>query len=84
MVPKPNFSIMATGGGLALPEPLQNAEDAKSWFKRYEVCAIANGWDAQKKLTRLPTLLRGRAWVIFDSLTAEAETDLYDHLKPPS
>jgi len=72
---------MATGGGLALPELLQNAEDAKSWFKRYEVCAIANGWDAQKKLTRLPTLLRGRAWAIFDSLTQEGETDSYDHLK---
>ena len=30
---------MATGGGLALPEPL-DGDDAKSWFKRYEVCAI--------------------------------------------
>ena len=44
------------------------------------MCAVANGWDAAKKLIRLPTLLRGRAWAIFDSLT-EAEMDLYDHLK---
>ena len=35
---------MATGGGLALPEPLQD-EDSHSWFKRFEVCAAANGWD---------------------------------------
>jgi len=63
----------------ALPEPLQN-EDAKSWFKRYEVCSIANGWDADKKRQRLPTLLRGRAWAIFDSL-GDDETDTYDHLK---
>jgi len=51
---------MATGGGLALPEPLHD-EDSRSWFKRFEVCAAANGWDAAKKLLRLPTLLKGRA-----------------------
>ena len=58
---------MATGGGLALPEHLQD-EDASSWFKRFEVCAAANSWDDAKKLLRLPTLLKGRAWAIFDSL----------------
>ena len=70
---------MATGTGIALPEPLQG-DDAKSWFKRFEVCAAANDWNAAKKLLRVPTLLKGRAWAIFDSLT-EAETDSYDHLK---
>jgi len=70
---------MATGGGLALPEPLHN-EDACSWFKRFEVCAAANGWDAAKKLLCLPTLLRGRAWAVFDSL-GDDTTDTYDHLK---
>ena len=59
---------MATGGGLALPEPL-DGDDAKSWFKRYEVCAIANGWNDQKKLLRLPTLLKGRSWAVYDSLS---------------
>jgi len=35
---------MATGTGLALPEPLQDG-DGRSWFKRYEaVCATANAW----------------------------------------
>ncbi|XP_065903800.1 retroviral-like aspartic protease 1 [Dysidea avara] len=52
----------------------------KSWFKRFEVCAAANDWNAAKKLLRVPTLLKGRAWAVFDSLT-EAETDSYDHLK---
>ena len=70
---------MATGTGIALPEPLQG-DDAKSWFKHFEVCAAANDWNAAKKLLRVPTLLKGRAWAIFDSLT-EAETDSYDHLK---
>ena len=70
---------MATGGGLALPEPLQD-EDSRSWFKRFEVCAAANGWDDAKKLLRLPTLLKGRAWAIYDAL-GEGDTDTYDHLK---
>ena len=70
---------MAAGGGLALPEPLQDG-DSRSWFKRYEVCATANGWDAAKKLQHLPTLLRGRAWAIYDSLSEET-LDTYDHLK---
>ena len=70
---------MATGGGLALPEHLQD-EDARSWFKRFEVCAAANGWDNAKKLLRLPTLLRGRAWAVYDSLDEES-TDTYAHLK---
>ena len=70
---------MATGGRLALHEPLHD-EDARLWFKRFEVCAAANGWDAAKNLLRLPTLLRGRAWAVFDSLGDDA-TDMYDHLK---
>ena len=67
------------GLGIALPEPL-HGEDAKSWFKRFEVCAAANEWPDAKKLLRVPTLLKGRAWAIFESLS-EAETDTYAHLK---
>ena len=44
------------------------------------MCASANGWNDQKKLLRLPTLLKGRSWAIYDSLGDE-ETDTYDHLK---
>ena len=71
---------MATGGSLALPEPLEG-EDAKSWFKRYEVCVTANGWNDQKKFSRLPTLLKGRAWAVYDSLHDDGDTDSYEHLK---
>jgi len=55
-------------------------EDCHSWFKRYEVCATANVWNAAKKLTCLPMLLRGCAWAIYDSLQDD-EMDSYDHLK---
>ena len=71
---------MATGGTIALPEPLEG-EDARSWFKRYEVCVAANGWNDQKKFSRLPTLLKGRAWAVYDSLHDEGDTDTYEHLK---
>ena len=71
---------MATGGTIALPEPLEG-EDARSWFKRYEVCVAANGWNDQKKFSRLPTLLKGRAWAVYDLLHDEGDTDSYEHLK---
>jgi len=44
------------------------------------VCAIANEWDDDKKLKCLPTLLKGRAWAIFDSLP-DTSTNTYAHLK---
>ena len=56
---------MATETGIA---PLQG-DDAKSWFKRFEVCAAANAWDGAKKLLRVPTLLKSRPWAVFDCLT---------------
>ena len=70
---------MASGTGIALPEVLCG-EDAKLWFKRFEVCAGANGWNDERKLCRVPTLLQGRAWAVYDSLT-DGETDTYEHLK---
>ena len=44
-------------------EPLQDTT-AWSWFKRFEVCAAVNKWDAEKKLRRLSLLLCGQAWPI--------------------
>ena len=55
---------MATGVDLALPEPIHD-EDARSSFKHYKVCVIANRWNDQKKLLRLPMPLKGRAWAIY-------------------
>ena len=76
MVPKPRTKQY---GGYALTEPLHD-EDACSLFKRFEVCSAANGWDEAKKRLHLPTLLRGHAWAVFNSL-GEGDTDTYDHLK---
>ena len=70
---------MATGEGFALPKLLHN-EDSKSWFKRYVMCSLANGWNAGKQLLELLMLLEGSSWEIFDSLS-DTETDMHDHLK---
>ena len=67
------------GLGIALPEPF-HGEDAKSWFNRFEICAVANEWNNAKKLLRVPTLLKGRAWAVFE-LLSHAETDTYAYLK---
>ena len=64
--------------GLALPQPLQD-RDAREWFKRFEVCASANEWN-EGKLKRLPTLLRGCTWAVYDAL-GERQMDMYAHLK---
>ena len=41
---------MATGGGLALPEHLQD-EDARSWFKRFEVwCMLFRGTEPARNI----------------------------------
>ena len=64
---------------ICLPEPLQH-EDARSWFKRFELCAAANEWNAAKQLLHLPTLLRGRSWAIYE-LLIDADKESYDALK---
>jgi len=39
-----------------------------------------NGWDEEKQLLHLPTILRGRAWALCEAL-GEDQTDTYTHLK---
>jgi len=36
-----------------------------AWFKWFEVCAAANGWDEVKKLLCLSTLLTSHTWAVF-------------------
>ena len=64
---------------ICLPEPLQH-EDARSWFKRFKLCAAANEWDVAKQLLRLSTLLRGRSWAIYESL-GDGDKETYAKLK---
>ena len=64
----------STGGGIVLPEPLKD-DNTKSWFKRYEACCTANGWNQATRLARLPTLLRGRAWAVLTEEQTDTDED---------
>jgi len=70
---------MVSGNRLALAEALQD-RDAKSWLKRFEVCAVVNDWGNKKKLKRSPTLLKRRSRAILDYLP-DASADISAHLK---
>ena len=70
---------IAMASNVCLPEPLQH-EDASSWFRRFELCAAINDWNAAKQLLHLPMLLRGRAWAIYESLS-DADKETYAKLK---
>ena len=37
-------------------------------MRRFDLCSAANKWDDEMKLVRLPTLLRGRAFSVFERL----------------
>ena len=45
-----------------------------------KVCVRVNGWNDEKKLHHVPTLLQGHTWAVYDSLTDE-EMDMYAYFK---
>ena len=59
-------------GHISLPKPF-NSGDANEWFKRFEICCKANGWDDAKKSLKLPTLLEGEALAVWLELTEEQQ-----------
>ena len=61
-----------------LPEPFAD-DDISTWLRRFDLCCSANRWDAHDRVVRLPTLLQGRAFAVFERLTQQ-QMDTYDHL----
>ena len=53
--------------GVALPNKFDDG-DIVSWLDSFDVCATANNWNNDARLRRLPTLLVGRAFAIFQRL----------------
>jgi len=49
--------------------------DTREWFQKFEICSNANGWDAEKKAKKLPTLLEGEALVAWMELSEEEKAD---------
>ena len=65
--------------GIALPNKFDDG-DIVSWLDSYDVCAVANGWNDEARLRRMPTLLTGRAFAIFQRLAA-GDKDTLAHLR---
>ena len=38
------------------------------WLRKFELCLTANGWEEDEMLKRLPKLLSGKAFVVFERL----------------
>ena len=38
------------------------------WLRKFELCSTANGWKEDEMLKRLPTLLSGKAFAVFERL----------------
>ena len=64
----------ATRTSLALPETFSDG-DMVLWLRKFELCAQANDWKDTDMLKRLPTLLSGKAFAIFERLAAETKED---------
>jgi hypothetical protein len=67
---------MATSSrtSVALPETFSDG-DIVLWLRKFELCSTANDWKDTDMLKRLPTLLSGKAFAVFERLAAEAKED---------
>ena len=59
---------------VALPEVFSDG-DIVLWLRKFELCATANDWKDADMLKRLPTLLSGKAFAVFERLSAEEKGD---------
>ena len=49
------------------------------WMKKFETCAVANFWDDAAKRRIMPTLLKDRAWVVYEQC-ADEDIRTYEQL----
>ena len=59
---------------VALPEVFSDG-DIVLWLQKLELCSTANDWKDADMLKRLPTLLSGKAFAVFERLSAEEKGD---------
>ena len=62
------------GHHVSLPKPFAGG-DAHDWFKWFDICCRANGWDAATKALKLPTLLEGEALAVWSDLEEEQQSN---------
>ncbi|CAB3996555.1 Transposon Ty3-G Gag-Pol poly [Paramuricea clavata] len=59
---------------LSVPETFSDG-DFGLWLRKFELCSTANGWKEDEMLKRLPTLLSGKAFVVFERLGDDKKED---------
>ena len=57
---------------ISVPKPFANG-DVNEWFKRYEICCKANGWNEATIALKLPTLLEGGTLAVWLELSEEQQ-----------
>ena len=65
---------------ISVPKPFASG-DAREWFKRFDICSRANGWNAETKVSKLPTLLEGEAFAVWLELSEEQQGSFKDAMK---
>ena len=58
---------------VSLPHPFSDG-DPVEWFKRYDICCKANGWDDDARAAKLPTLLEGEALAVWSELSEQDQS----------
>lgn len=59
---------------ISMPKPFADG-DALEWFKRFDICSMANEWTDEVKARKLPTLLEGEALAIWLELSEGEQSD---------
>lgn len=54
-----------------------DGDDIAAWLREFDACALANGWEDEQKIKKLPAFLRGRAATHFYAIPDE-ERATYD------
>ncbi len=66
---------MATATRTSVAPEIFSDGDMVLWLRKFELCAKANDWKDTDMLKRLPTLLSGKAFAVFERLAAETKAD---------
>ena len=65
---------MANVSHVSVPKVFASG-DATEWFKRFDICSAANGWNDAVKAAKLPTLLDGEALAVWLELDEDVQKD---------
>ena len=71
---------MAHGQHISLPKTFSSG-DVNEWFKRFDICSKANGWNSETKAKKLPMLLEGEALANWMELSEDEQKDFDDAKK---